>query len=242
MKYTLNNNAKKISNYRFFNELKSLPFVEKILLFGSKAKNSDTFYSDIDIALSLSKNHSKNDWLAVNDIIRNADTLLKVDCLDLNSLQDNSILKNNIFSDSIIMFDKSSDKLLTSYHKLSNALDSLESAINSKPTPNRIHIDATIQRFEFSIELFWLLLREIIRSKGVDNASFPKDVLIVAFSHRLITDEQLWLSMLDDRNKTSHTYDEKLADEIYSRIKSYFPVMKLTLLDLKKNYYPNQIN
>ena len=172
MKYTLNNNAKKISNYRFFNELKSLPFVEKILLFGSKAKNSDTFYSDIDIALSLSKNHSKNDWLAVNDIIRNADTLLKVDCLDLNSLQDNSILKNNIFSDSIIMFDKSSDKLLTSYHKLSNALDSLESAINSKPTPNRIHIDATIQRFEFSIELLAVKLKISSKSASAISCEF----------------------------------------------------------------------
>jgi len=240
MKNTLkNNNVKKIFNYQFFNELKSLPFVEKILLFGSKAKNYDTFYSDIDIALSLSPNHSQNDWLTVNDIIRNADTLLKIDCIDLNSLQDNSTLKNNIFSDSIIMFDKFSEKLVSSFNKLSNALDSLESAINSKPIPNRIHIDATIQRFEFSIELFWLLLREIIRDKGVDNVSFPKDVLISAFSHKLIEDEKLWLSMLDDRNKTSHTYDEKLADAIFSRIKSYFPVIKLTFQNLKNNHFPS---
>ena len=242
MKYTLNNNAKKISNYRFLKELKSLPFVEKILLFGSKAKNSDTFYSDIDLALSLSNNHSQNDWIAVTDIIRNADTLLKIDCLDLNSLQDNSTLKKNIFSDSIIMFDKFSEKLITSLQKLGDAMNSLDSAINTQPSPNRIHIDATIQRFEFSIELFWLLLRGIIRSKGIENVSFPKDVLITAFSHQLIKDEQLWLSMLDDRNKTSHTYDEKLADEIYSRIKSYFPIMKLTFEDLKEGYCPKQKN
>ena len=232
MKNTLNNNVKKIFNYQFFNELKSLPFVEKILLFGSKAKNYDTFYSDIDIALSLSPNHSQNDWLTVNDIIRNADTLLKIDCIDLNSLQDNSTLKNNIFSDSIIMFDKFSEKLVSSFNKLSNALDSLESAINSKPIPNRIHIDATIQRFEFSIELFWLLLRAIIRDKGVDNVSFPKDVLISAFSHKLIEDEKLWLSMLDDRNKTSHTYDEKLADAIFLEL-------NLTFQNLKNNHFPN---
>ena len=32
--------------------------------------------------------------------------------------------------------------------------------------------------------------------------------------------------MLHDRNLTSHTYDEKLADEIYSRIKLYTAIMR----------------
>lgn len=74
---------------------------------------------------------------------------------------------------------------------------------------------------------------------GVDNVSFPKDVLISAFSHKLIEDEKLWLSMLDDRNKTSHTYDEKLADDIFSKIKSYFPVMKFTFQNLKDKHFPS---
>lgn len=238
MKYTLNDNAKKISNYRFFKKLRSLPFVDKIILFGSKAKDNDTPYSDIDLAISLAKDYSQSDWNTVNDIIRYSDTLLKIDCLDLNSLQIDSNLRKNIFLDSIVMFDKNSEKLELAFQKLNDALSSLELAINSNVDVNRLAIDATIQRFEFSFELYWLLLREIIKSKGIKDISFPRDVLIAAFSHQLIKDEKIWVSMLDDRNKTSHTYDKKLADVIYSRVKTYFPIMQSTFSDLKTKHRP----
>jgi nucleotidyltransferase substrate binding protein (TIGR01987 family) len=45
----------------------------------------------------------------------------------------------------------------------------------------------------------------------------------------LIDDEELWVKMLLDRNMTSPTYNEQLADEIYSHIKSYVPAIKKLL-------------
>lgn len=137
-----------------------------------------------------------------------------------------------------ITFYKKSEKLILAFQKVDDALLSLKTAIEEAPTKNRIEIDATIQRFEFSFELFWLLLREIIRSKGKENAIFPKDVLIASYASKLIEDESLWLSMLDDRNKTSHTYDKELADQIYRKIKTYFPTMQSTFDVLKSKYYP----
>ena len=41
-----------------------------------------------------------------------------------------------------------------------------------------------------------------------------------------INEEDLWIQMLDDRNVTSHTYDEPIAVEIYEHIKNYFPEFK----------------
>jgi nucleotidyltransferase substrate binding protein (TIGR01987 family) len=35
-----------------------------------------------------------------------------------------------------------------------------------------------------------------------------------------------WLSMLDDRNETSHIYDEAMAKRIYKNIKTYLPLLK----------------
>lgn len=128
------------------------------------------------------------------------------------------------------------DQLKRSFDSTEKALAALEIAIAEPMLKSKLNIDGTIQRFEFSIELFWKLLKRILAAKGVD-APFPRDVLEKAYAGHLIDDELVWLSMLRDRNQTSHTYDEELASEIYARVKTYYPVFKATLDVLKKEYY-----
>ena len=54
----------------------------------------------------------------------------------------------------------------------------------------------------------------------------------------LIDDETMWLEMLADRNKTSHAYNEALADEIYEHIiTNYYLVLASTHLKLKQKFY-----
>lgn len=102
---------------------------------------------------------------------------------------------------------------------------------------DRGYVDATIQRFEFSVELFWKLLKRLLLDLGQET-NYPKAVLREAFSTGLIDQEQKWIQMLDDRNETSHTYDEELADVIYGRIKTiYIPLMQTTLATLEKTYF-----
>ena len=121
------------------------------------------------------------------------------------------------------------------FEKFERALISLELMANKPVDLDRGNIDATIQRFEFTIELFWKLLKRILDSKGVD-VRYPKDVLRESFSGGLIHNETVWLSMLEDRNQTSHTYDEALADEIYKRIKTYVPLFKESYIALQKEF------
>jgi len=116
------------------------------------------------------------------------------------------------------------------------ALKSLEIALNEPMLKSKLNIDGTIQRFEFSIEIFWKLLKRILAEQGVD-APFPRDVLQKAYAGKLIDDETIWLSMLRDRNQTSHTYDEELAEAIYIRIKTYYPILEKTCDFLKNTYY-----
>jgi len=97
---------------------------------------------------------------------------------------------------------------------------------------DRGNIDATIQRFEFTVELFGKLLKHILESKGVQ-VQYPKDILKEAYKGYLIDNEEQWLQMLKDRNLTSHTYDEKLAHIIFNRTKDYIPILKSTFLKLK---------
>lgn len=117
--------------------------------------------------------------------------------------------------------------------KVQKALSSLENVAERPMQDDEINVDATIQRFEFTIELFWKLLKVILESKGVE-VQYPKDVLREAFKGHLINDETQWLSMLKDRNLTSLTYDEKLAHEVYKRIQGYVPIFKITLDQLLK--------
>ncbi len=125
-------------------------------------------------------------------------------------------------------------KIELGFTKLDKALKSLEQIANKPNQADRSNIDATIQRFEFTIELFWKLLRVILEGKGVE-VQYPKDVLRESFKGHLIDHENQWLEMLKDRNLTSHTYDEKLADEIFARIKKYVVIFKITFDQLRQN-------
>lgn len=93
--------------------------------------------------------------------------------------------------------------------------------------PNPLMVDGTIQRFEFVLELFWKTLKRLLAYEGIQTDS-PRDTLQRAFQAGWLTDENLWLKMLKDRNETSHTYDEESAHEIFLRIKIYFPELDKT--------------
>lgn len=120
------------------------------------------------------------------------------------------------------------------FEKFCKALATLE-AIYLKPVmDDRANIDATIQRFEFTFELGWKFLKDYFEEKGVV-LNYPKEIIQEAFAVGLINDERLWLQMLSDRNMTSHTYNEKLADEIYERIKKYVPELKKIVISDIRN-------
>lgn len=92
--------------------------------------------------------------------------------------------------------------------------------------------DGVIQRFEFTYELLWKTLKIFLRAKGVQ-AQTPRDVLKEAFKLEWLENEENFLNMMEDRNKTSHIYDETTSREIFKRIKSsYIPAIEKLLKKL----------
>jgi nucleotidyltransferase substrate binding protein (TIGR01987 family) len=87
--------------------------------------------------------------------------------------------------------------------------------------------EATIQRFEFCIELFWQIFRQIGKAEGQEAYS-QKGVVRVAYILKLIDNKGIWLGMMDNRNQTSHTYTPTLTREIYHYIPFYYGVMRKT--------------
>lgn len=80
--------------------------------------------------------------------------------------------------------------------------------------------DATIQRFEFTFEVVWKTLKLYLERQGHECGG-PRPTLKKAFAENLIStpdEADHWLQMLEDRNLTSHAYDEALAKRIYEHI------------------------
>lgn len=106
------------------------------------------------------------------------------------------------------------------------ALERLNEALRDDLSKGSIVVDGTIQRFEFTFELAWKLSKAILNHNGVE-VETPRLVIKEAFKAKIIQDGQGWIDMLEDRNKTSHIYDEAEALKIYKKIKkSHFKLLR----------------
>ena len=89
-----------------------------------------------------------------------------------------------------------------------------------------LSLDGAIQRFEFTFETAWKALRKFLLVEGQECAT-PRDCIKKAFQAGYLTEEQIWLNMLKDRNASSHLYDEAEAKRIYESIGcQYLPALK----------------
>lgn len=77
-------------------------------------------------------------------------------------------------------------------------------------TESEVIRDATIQRFEFTFEVVWKALKQYLEHQGLVCGG-PRPTLRQAFSEGLIGSPEEadgWFQMVDDRNLSSHAYDE----------------------------------
>jgi nucleotidyltransferase substrate binding protein (TIGR01987 family) len=81
----------------------------------------------------------------------------------------------------------------------------------------------TIRRFDSTVELAWKTLKDYLEYNGVvfDQIT-PKNVVKQAFAVKIISDGQLWIDMLDCRNRMSHTYDEAAFDKAVREMAARF--------------------
>ncbi len=80
-----------------------------------------------------------------------------------------------------------------------------------------------IQGFEFTHELAWKVMQDFLKDQGESSIYGSKDATRLAFNRGLISDGDVWMQMIADRNLTSHTYHEEISDQILERIvHSYF--------------------
>ena len=108
------------------------------------------------------------------------------------------------------------------------ALGRLDEAL-ARPKDSFIR-DSAIQRFEFTADVAWKVLQSVLEEKFGIRANSPKTAVRLAGENGLVADVPAWLALIDDRNLTSHSYDEAIADQIYNALPHYAALVR-TLLE-----------
>jgi len=96
--------------------------------------------------------------------------------------------------------------------------------------------DSAVQRFEFTVEIFWKCIKSYLREiEGIECRS-PKSCIREFFSAGYLNEEEtiLLLKMIDDRNLTSHTYREEVAERLFSKLERYIIQLEKVLLGLQR--------
>lgn len=106
------------------------------------------------------------------------------------------------------------------------ALQQLETFFEP-PALNDREQQGLIKAFEYTFELAWNSLRDLLRSQGNSTLLGSRDTLREAFRLGLIEDGETWMLMIQDRNLTSHTYNRSTAEAIAANIVDrYLPCFK----------------
>ena len=86
---------------------------------------------------------------------------------------------------------------------------------------NDINKLALTQGFEIVVELSWKVLKDYLAQKGI-RALTPNDVIKEAFAAETISDGQIWINMVKDRNTSSQEYNTDKMDEILTKVSTVY--------------------
>ncbi len=190
----------------------------EVYFFGSRAANRHTPTSDIDVAV-LTPREMAAEISRAREMLEAASIPFSVDLVDLRA--STPAFARNVRRQGAAM-ETSKDRL-QSFRRAVTTLDE----ILQMPASVVVR-DAAIQRFEYTFESLWKLLKAHLQEYEGVVCNSPKGCFREALKAKLLSasDTELCLAMTDDRNLTAHTYLESLAEAIYSKLASYLAVMK----------------
>lgn len=78
--------------------------------------------------------------------------------------------------------------------------------------------EGLIQRFEYTHELAWNVMKDYALFQGNSTIGGSRDATREAYKLQIIENADVWMDMIQSRNKTSHTYNVEIANEIFGKI------------------------
>lgn len=106
----------------------------------------------------------------------------------------------------------------SNFHKACQRLLEVTECYKSIDDLSELEQEGLVQRFEYTFELSWKVMQDLLIYKGYDFMLGPNGTLKMAFEDGLISDHDGWRQMAKSRNMLSHVYDEEEADAIVKLI------------------------
>ena len=199
----------------------------RLVLYGSRARGDHRYNSDVALAVYGMPEENEGAFGMDCDELP---TLLKLDIVQIREGMNPAFLAN-IEKDGVTLMDRLHEK----YEQFEAAVSRLREALEDyRSTPLSSVRDGVIQRFEFCAELAWKTMREYLLDQGYTEINSPKAVIRQAFAYGMIEDAEGWVRLMNDRNLTSHVYDERTAEEIFRRIETvYLALFDAALVSMK---------
>ncbi len=101
-------------------------------------------------------------------------------------------------------------------HRLSEGLD-----VSDNNSPDLLK-EGIIQRFEFTHELAWKLMKDYLVYEGIQNITGSRSATREAFNKGLIDNGQVWMDMIESRYITVHTYREDILEKEFHKVKTHY--------------------
>lgn len=198
--------------------------VDKVLIFGSRARGDYKRTSDIDLAVK------GGDVVKFTLKMEETSTLLEFDVVDL----DGSItqeLYSSIMAEGKVIYEK----VENFYHSLEN----LKTIYDYDESYEDVVLTGLVTYYSLCFEQAWKAMKEILEDQGFPEGKTgsPKQVIKTAFKADMIKDEECWLEALTYRNNVARAYNKDIAQDIVAQAKNKFCKMFCELKEeMEKNW------
>ena len=118
-----------------------------------------------------------------------------------------------------------SQRLIYRYQNFSKVMGLLADGLTIDK-PSLTEKAGIIQFYEMAFELGWKCLKDYFEIQGLD-PKFPGETIKTGIRYEILSQQEDWMQVLEDRNLTVHTYDEETANEVENAIRQkYYKLLK----------------
>jgi nucleotidyltransferase substrate binding protein (TIGR01987 family) len=213
----------------------------RIYLFGSRVSGDAKAESDYDFAFDTPEAGAAS-LQSIRDELDQLHTLYRIDVA--NIAQADSRFASRVRDTGLVIYSATQE--LRAHDGLmyfERALDRFRIVVAERDRwvaegNGDIVLDVAAKRFEFTYEMAWKALKRVLDYLGID-ARAPRPVFKEAYAQGLLTDEQVWLDMIEMRNLAAHVYDEHEISRILVELERYLSAFD-SLLSRLRQTLPNE--
>lgn len=207
---------------------------DRIYLYGSRATGEATEISDIDIAYY--DKEFKQDYL-IEEEVQKLPTLIKIDVKNIAFTEER--FRNRVISTGKVLYSASKKlRLEDGLQNFQKAFEKFAKVVDGKDEFydqgfGDIYLDLIVKRFEFTYEMSWKAVKRYLDYIGI-GCTGPRMCFKEGLIQKVITREDIWIDMIEQRNLSSHIYDEDEIKEILGKIVDYRNAFQDLLLSLEE--------